>query len=66
MEAPATLEGLIISGTHLPQGRPIIAGTGVAVRTVAGYYKLGLTPEEIADQVGLELAGVYAPWLTTT
>jgi uncharacterized protein (DUF433 family) len=60
MEAPATLEGLIITATPLHRGRPIIAGTGVAVRTVVGYYKLGLTPEEIADQMSLELAGVYA------
>lgn len=60
MESPSTLEGLIVSNTNLHRGRPVIAGTGVAVRTVAGYYKLGFTPEEIADQMSLELAGVYA------
>ena len=55
-----TLEGLIITDPNLRGGRPIIAGTGVTVRTIVGHYKLGLTPEEIADEMALELAGVYA------
>ncbi len=50
--------------THTPGicgGRPCIAGTGASVRRVAGWYKLGRTPEEIADQYGhLTLAQVYA------
>ena len=29
-------------------GRPKIAGTGVTVMRIAGWYKQGLTPEEIA------------------
>lgn len=42
-------------------GRPRIAGTGVSVRRVAGWYKLGRSPEEIADQYGhLSLAQVHA------
>ena len=32
----------------------------MTVRTIAGRYKLGLTPEEIADEMGLNLAQVYA------
>ncbi len=55
-----TLEGLIIKSPTLRAGCPIIAGTGVAVRTIVGYYKLGLTPEETADEMDLDLAGVYA------
>ncbi|MCI0394905.1 MAG: DUF433 domain-containing protein [Chloroflexi bacterium] len=55
-----TLEGLIVKRPELRGGRPIIAGTGVTVRTIVGHYKLGLTPEEIADEMSLELAGVYA------
>ncbi len=55
-----TLEGLIIRDPKLRSGRPIIAGTGVTVRTIVGYYKLGLTPEETADELDLALAGVYA------
>ena len=60
MLAPQTLEGLIVKDPKLRGGRPVIAGTGVTVRTIVGHYKLGLTPEETADEVGLDLAGVYA------
>lgn len=60
MAISQTLEGLIIKDPKLRGGRPIIAGTGVTIRTIVGYYKLGLTPEEIADEMGLQLAGVYA------
>ena len=60
MIVPQTLEGLIIRNPELRGGRPIIAGTGVTVRTTVGHYKLGLTPEKTADEMGLGLAGVYA------
>jgi uncharacterized protein (DUF433 family) len=33
-------------------GRPCVAGTGVSVLRVAGWYKMGSNPEEIADQYG--------------
>ena len=55
-----TLEGLITKDPEIRGGRPVIAGTGVTVRTIVGYYKLGLTPEETADQMDLDLASVYA------
>ena len=55
-----TLEGLIVREPRLRGGRPIIAGTGVTVRTITGHYKLGLSAEEIADEMNLHLAGVYA------
>lgn len=60
MAAVQTLDELIIQTPELRNGRPIIAGAGVTVRTVVGHYKLGLTPEEIADDMGIPLAGVYA------
>ena len=60
MVVPQTLEGLIIRDPQLHNGRPIIAGTGVTVRTIVGYYKLGYTPEETAAEMDLHLAGVYA------
>ena len=60
MVVTQTLEGLIVRDLALRGGRPIIAGTGVTVRTVVGHYKLGLIPEEIADEMDLELASVYA------
>ncbi len=42
-------------------GRPKSAGTGVTVMRVAGWYKMGLSPEEIATQYGhLSLAKVHA------
>lgn len=42
-------------------GRARIAGTGVTVRRVVGWYRLGLSPEEIAERVGhLTLAQVHA------
>ena len=50
----------IITDPHLRGGRPVLAGSGITVRTIAGYYKMGLTPEEIADQIELDLALVYA------
>src|SRR5436190_16219959 len=42
-------------------GRPRIAGTGVTVRRIVTWYKLGLIPEEIARRIGhLSLAQVHA------
>ena len=32
-------------------GRPCVAGTGVSVRRIAGWYKQGRTPEEIAGAI---------------
>jgi len=55
-----TLAGLIVRDQKLGHGQPVVAGTDVTVRTVAEHYKLGLTPEETAEQTGLELALVHA------
>jgi len=59
---PATDIGtLITSSPDIRGGRPIIAGTGVTIRRIVGWYKLGLTPEEIRDEYGhLSLTQVYA------
>jgi len=52
---------LIVRTPNLRGGRPRIAGTGVTVQRIVGWYKLGLTPEEIAGEFGhLTLAQVYA------
>ena len=52
---------LIVRSPEIRGGRPRIAGTGVTVRRIVSWYKLGLNPEEIADQVGhLTLAQVHA------
>jgi len=42
-------------------GRPKIAGTGVSVMRIAGWYRQGATAEEIAREYGhLTLAQVHA------
>lgn len=52
---------LITQTTDICGGRPRIAGTGVSVRRIVGWYKLGDSPEEIADNYEhLTLAQVYA------
>ncbi len=61
MSTITDIGSLITSSPGVCGGRPRIAGTGVSVRRVAGWYKLGRSPEEIADQYGhLTLAQVYA------
>lgn len=54
--------GTLITRTpSMRGGRPCIAGTGVTVQRIVGWYKLGLSPEEIADEIAhLTLAQVYA------
>jgi uncharacterized protein (DUF433 family) len=52
---------LITRTSEIRGGRPHIAGTGVTVRRIVILFKEGLSPEEIANQVGhLSLAQVYA------
>lgn len=52
---------LIARNPNIRGNRPIIAGTGVTVQRIVGWYKLGLSPEEIAREFGhLSLAQVHA------
>ena len=52
---------LIVQSPDIRGGRPRIAGTGVTVRRIASWYKLGLTAEEIAERIShLTLTQVYA------
>lgn len=52
---------LIVASPEIRHNRPRIAGTGVTVQRIVGWYKLGLTPEEISDRIGhLNLAQVHA------
>jgi uncharacterized protein (DUF433 family) len=52
---------LIERSAEIRKGRPCIAGTGVSVRRIAGWYNLGLTPEEIAAKLEhLSLAQIHA------
>lgn len=59
--AIADIGALIVSTPAVRAGRARIAGTGVTVTRVVSWYKLGLSPEEIADEIEhLTLAQVYA------
>ncbi|MBC8509335.1 MAG: DUF433 domain-containing protein [Anaerolineales bacterium] len=52
---------LITRSSNVRGGRPRIAGTGITVQRIVGWYKLGLYPEEIADRIEhLSLAQVHA------
>ena len=52
---------LIVRTLDIREGRPRIAGTGVTVQRVISWYKLGLSPEEIAEELGhLSLAQIHA------
>jgi uncharacterized protein (DUF433 family) len=52
---------LIVRTPDVRGGRPRVAGTGVTVQRIVGWYKLGLSPDEIAEEIGhLTLAQVHA------
>jgi uncharacterized protein (DUF433 family) len=52
---------LIVRSDDVRGGRPRVAGTGVTVRRIVGWYKQGLSPEEITTEIPhLSLAQVYA------
>ena len=52
---------LIVRSPEICEGRPRIAGTGISVRRIVGWYKLGLSPEEIVQKIPhISLAQVYA------
>ena len=53
-------ENLIVSSPDFRGGRPCVAGTGITVMRLAGWYRLGWSPEKIADQLNLSCAQVYA------
>ena len=59
-EAQIDIGCLITRTPGIKNGSPHIAGTGVLVRTIARWYKLGMSPEEIAaDYPHLSLSQVY-------
>lgn len=61
MATAIDIGALIVRTPEVRGGRPRIAGTGVTVRRIVGWYKLGLSPEEIVAEIPhLTLAQVYA------
>ncbi|MBM3758530.1 MAG: DUF433 domain-containing protein [Acidobacteria bacterium] len=61
MAAVIEIGTLIDCDPHIRGGRPKVAGTGVSVMRIAGWHRLGYSPEDIAVQFGhLSLAQVHA------
>jgi uncharacterized protein (DUF433 family) len=61
MSSAVDIGTLIERSPEVRNDRPRIAGTGVTVMRIAGWYNLGLTPEEIAAKIEhLTLAQIHA------
>ena len=61
MPTVTDIGSLIMRSDDIRGGRPRVAGTGITVRRIVGWYKQGLTPEEMLTEVPhLSLAQVYA------
>jgi uncharacterized protein (DUF433 family) len=61
MALAVEIGSLIDRQRHIRGGRPKIAGTGITVRLIAGCYKAGMSPEDIAFEYShLTLAQVHA------
>lgn len=59
--SPVEIGTLIDRDPRIRGGRPKIAGTGVTVRRIAGWYKLGFSPEDIVRKIPhLSSAQVFA------
>src|SRR3990170_1732954 len=61
MSTTTDIGTLIVRSPEIRGGRPRVAGSGVTVRRIVGWYKLGLNAEDIADRIGhLTVGQVYA------
>jgi uncharacterized protein (DUF433 family) len=61
MPTVTDIGSLIVRSEDIHGNRPCVAGTGVTFRRIVGWYKQGLTPEEITTEVShLSLTQVYA------
>ena len=61
MQTPVDIGRMVTRTPGIKGGTPHIAGTGVTVRTIVRWYKLGMAPEEIAAEIpNLNVAQVYA------
>ncbi len=61
MRTLVDIGAMIVATPEVCGGRPRISGTGISVRRVVSWYKMGLQPEEIAEEIGhLSLAQVHA------
>lgn len=61
MVATVDIGTLIVRSPEIRGGRSCIAGTGISVRRIVGWYKRGYDAEEIAREIKhLSLGQVYA------
>jgi uncharacterized protein (DUF433 family) len=61
MTTVTDIGSLIVRSDNIRGGRSRVAGTGVIVRRIVGWYKQGLSPEEISTEIPhISLAQVYA------
>ena len=61
MASVTDIGNLIERRNEVRGARPVVAGTSVTVHRIAGWYKLGLSAEEIAENFGhLSLAQIHA------
>ena len=61
MSITVDIGALIVRSPEIRNDQPRIAGTGVTVRRIVGWYKFGLDPEEIVRRIGhLTMAQVHA------
>jgi uncharacterized protein (DUF433 family) len=61
MTVVADIGTLIARDAGMCGGRPRIAGTGISVRRIVGWYKQGCSPEEVVERIGhISLAQVHA------
>jgi uncharacterized protein (DUF433 family) len=61
MHEAVEIGSLIERSPDVRGGRPCIAGTGVSVRRIVGWYQQGLRPQEIVAEIPhLTLAQVFA------
>jgi len=61
MASVTEIGSLIDRDPKIRGGRPKIAGTGLTVSRIAAWYKMGMTPDEIAlEYAHLSLAQVHA------
>lgn len=60
MTTVTDIGSLIVRSDNIRGGRPRVVGMGVTVRRIVGWYKQGLSPEEISTEIPhISLAQVY-------
>jgi len=61
MNTSTDIGTLIVRSRDIRGNRPRVAGTGVTVRRIVSWYKLGLSAEEIASRIGhLTIGQIFA------